>query len=157
MKKIIALFQVSFLVLVMSACAHGTKGDDGITADQLPLTINIQQNEFNVGDILHVEATLQNNSGKPIRFIDNGLMPCVFLTTEGDGNPHVDTTVGVQQTLAQHEKLSKSYDIPLESAGTFLLVAHHELSLRDIQSLLQPESQEFERIEKREEMNIIVR
>jgi hypothetical protein len=125
------------LVFVVGALTNGfenlvVSGGVFSEADFL-LEVDLSGSVFSVGESLTGNATVTNISGKNVRVVSNGYMPCTYLHSASDtNNSHPERESLCIEILRANDNLSGSFVYEFTEPGMYVLYVHYYIEVNGV-------------------------
>jgi len=130
MRNSFFLITCVFLSLLgFSACTSTSASKTQYTANDFPLSIELDKTDYTVGDTVSFALTITNKCGKKVILYSNGEMPCVDFQHVEKRLPHDENSLLSSQVFKKNERLSRDFSFQVEDAGTYILDAHYTIAI----------------------------
>lgn len=124
------------LVFVVGVLTNGFEdlvvSDEVFSEADFPLEVALSGTVFGVGDSLSVNATVTNMSGKTVRVVSNGYMPCVYLRSISDTTMHSDPDSLRVEILKNNDNLSRDFVREFAEPGIYVLYVHYGIEVNGV-------------------------
>jgi hypothetical protein len=102
---VVICLSLVFAITVLNGLSNDDFSDTNFSEADFPLEIDLDSTVFNVGDKIPFTTTITNRSGKAVKIVSNGYMPCTYLRNINDD------TIGHAEFTGRAEQILKAGDI----------------------------------------------